>query len=474
MRIFILACLVFVVFVGCSREEVGGRLPVVGWLEYEPAWLEASDETYIRVLIGTSGFEGLVHERVEITGTGAFYVRGGGSEQRFSAGEVFRARGSHHVAVANPNDRLVIVGLGRNWVGGAYPRYRGTFDITRVDGGFTIVNELPLEEYLYAVLPSEMPSFFGVEASMVQAVTARSFALHQMQQNRFREFGAHVDDSVMSQVYNNIPENEVSIEAVRATSGLVLMYNGEIALANYFSTSGGTTANFGEVWANGAEFPAYTPRFLRAGAQFLASAPHPGDLRTEEAAAAFFRSTDIPAFDREFPWFRWHVTMTTDELSERINQNLAARRDVNPALVYVSGNRATIGELQNLRVTRRGQGGNIMEMIFYGDKANAVVQTEFNIRTLLNPREIPVMRHDGTTSGRLSLLPSAFFTMEIHRCAKSDRLESVTFYGGGNGHGVGKSQNGVRALLDLGMTYVEIIHHFYPGVELISAWQTQQ
>ncbi|MCL1862962.1 MAG: SpoIID/LytB domain-containing protein, partial [Defluviitaleaceae bacterium] len=453
LLIFILSCFSIVVFSACAYDETKESLPFTG--------LEAANETYIRVVISTSGFEGLVHEQVLITGTGNFFVQGSEQERMFLANDIFRATSDKYfISTVNPDDRLIVIGLGRSQSEGVYPHYRGTFDITRTDGGFIIVNELLLEEYLYAVIPSEMPSFFGVEASKVQAVTARSFVLHQIQQSHFREFGAHVDDSVMSQVYNNIPENGVSIEAVRSTRGQVIMFGDEIALANYFSTSGGTTANFGEVWANGAEFPSYTPYFLRAGAQFPASMTHPGDLRTEEAASAFFRNQELPAFDREFPWFRWQVTMTVAELSDRINQNLSPRRDANPALIYITNNNSTIGNLQNLRITRRGQGGNIMEMFFYGDEANAVVQTEFNIRTLLNPQDIPVTRHDGTLSARLSLLPSAFFTMELHHCAKSDRLDAVTFFGGGNGHGVGMSQNGVRALLDMGFTYVEIIQHF--------------
>ena len=432
--------------------------------------------TYIRVVIGTTGFTGLVHNHVEITSTGTFTVRGGGGRvERFAAGEVFRIAHDNpnanfwgglrfYISPNNPSERLEIIGLGRNWPDGENPRYRGVFEISREGEGFIIINELPLEEYLYAVVPSEMPSFHGVEAAKVQAVTARTFAFHQFYANRFRALGAHVDDSVISQVYNNIPENEISIEAVRATSGQVLTFDGEVILANYFSTSGGTTANFGEVWAVNGSFPSYTPPYLRSMAQFDTRNFNSGDLRTEEAAAAFFRNTEIPAFDRNFPWFRWHVTMTKDELSERINRNLATRQAANPALIHSLDDNGyppatNIGTLQHLEVTQRGQGGNVMEMIFHGTEASVRVQTEFNIRTLLNPSYIPVLRHDGTESGQLSLLPSAFFTIEI-------TPEGVTFFGGGNGHGVGMSQNGVRALLDDGLSYREILLHYYQGARI--------
>ena len=468
-----------------------------GWIlppfPYEGFQLPSSEmlpET-IRVLINTCGFASLIHESVAITATGAFWVWGGGQEARFEAGEVFNfapdARENHwhrnmphapvyFIEAEEDEDRLKILGLTRNHPNGAVPTYRGVFEITRVDGGFTIVNELCLEQYLYAVVPSEMPSAFGVEASKVQAVTARSFAVRQIELNRFRDFGADVDDSVISQVYNNLPETSVAIEAVRATRGRVLKYDGEVVMANYFSTSGGTTANFGEVWAIGEDFPSSTPDFLRARAQFEATDcfPPPGDLRTEAAAAAFFRTSEIPAFDREFPWFRWEITMTAAQLCSRINGALAARQSANHALVSmycinggaISGTPPTIGTFVDLEVTRRGQGGNIMEMVFHGTEGMARVQTEFNIRAMLAPREIPVLRHDGSAIAPLTLLPSAFFTMKLHENSYG-ALIAITFFGGGNGHGVGMSQNGVRALLDMGLTYMQVLRHFYPGVEIV-------
>ena len=57
------------------------------------------------------------------------------------------------------------------------------------------------------------------------------------------------------------------------------------------------------------------------------------------------------------------------------------------------------------------------------------------------------------------MLPSAFFVMD------KDGQE-ITFYGGGYGHGVGMSQNGVKAMADAGISYEEILKHYYTGVGL--------
>jgi stage II sporulation protein D len=158
--------------------------------------------------------------------------------------------------------------------------------------------------------------------------------------------------------------------------------------------------------------------------------------------------------------------MSADEISEIINKNIPARHAANPTLIHFLNDSETIGELQYMEVMRRGQGGNIMEMIFYGTKNSVRVQTEFNIRALLNPGDIPVTRNDGSFSNNLTLLPSAFFTYELSY--GEGKLQSVTIFGGGNGHGVGMSQNGVRALLDMGLSYTEILRHYYPGTEVLS------
>jgi len=446
---------------------------------------------YIRVVISTSNFASLIHDSVGITASGRFTVRGVGLEESFAAGEVFRVSdemlidGSRiYIEPVSHEHRLEIVGLTRNH---ANPNFRGVMEISRADGGFIIVNELPLEEYLYAVVPSEMPSFYGLEAAKVQAITARTFAIHQFFENRFRTFGAHVDDSVISQVYNNIPENDISRDAVRATAGLVLSYDNNVILANYFSTSSGVTANFGEVWASGGQFPAFTPPHLTSSLQFnLDDIADRGlryavrDLSDEDNAALFFRSHDIPAFERELPWFRWDVRMTVEELSQSINAVIGSRFNANPAMIHsldenglaTSTTPSDIGQLTALEITKRGQGGNVMEVIITGTSGIVRVQTEFNIRSVLAPRSASVERLNSSSVTGLSLLPSGFFTIEKEADAVGN-LVAITFYGGGHGHGVGMSQNGAHVLLQLGYSYRDVLMHYYKGVEIGSATALQ-
>ena len=110
-----------------------------------------------------------------------------------------------------------------------------------------LVNELPLEEYLYAVVPSEMPASYELEALKAQAVCARSYAYNQTQGLSYPEYNAHVDDSTSFQVYGNSKEQESAVRAVDETRGQKLWYQNQVVTAYYYSTSCGKTTGI-EAW----------------------------------------------------------------------------------------------------------------------------------------------------------------------------------------------------------------------------------
>jgi len=425
---------------------------------------------------------GFIHQTVRVTSDVPFTVTSSNMAQAFNAGEVFTlevySEFEHErffVQPIDPNGRIQILSINRAWSGGVSPMYRGIIEIAREPNGFTIINEICIEEYLYAVLPSEMPTGFGVEALKVQAVTARSFAFNQFFTNRFARYGAQIDDTTASQVYNNIPENEVSIQATRNTAGMVLAFENSVVSANFFSTSAGATANSGEVWAGGRRtFPTTTPPYLSSVRQYRNA--DFGDLSVESNARDFFMNTSVDSFDSEFSWFRWNVTYTADELAAAINANLLTRYNANPNLIttqvgeiFRSVPTETIGRLIDIEVIERGQGGNIMRIKITGTEATIIVATEFNIRFLMPPAQhmaggdpITLNLHNDTSINDRALLPSAFFIIEQTRNTDGT-LAAVTFYGGGNGHGVGMSQNGVMGMINAGYDYRQILQHFYPG-----------
>ena len=125
--------------------------------------------------------------------------------------------------------------------------YRGNFRVYRNESGYWLVNELSMEEYLYGVVPGEMPESFEEEALKAQAVCARTYACRQIAGKSFEAFGADLNDTTDCQVYLPSKENEKAIAAVDATNGQVLLCDGDFAQIYYFSTSCGYTSGL-EVW----------------------------------------------------------------------------------------------------------------------------------------------------------------------------------------------------------------------------------
>ena len=72
----------------------------------------------------------------------------------------------------------------------------------------------------------------------------------------------------------------------------------------------------------------------------------------------------------------------------------------------------------------------------------------------------------GSSKSEGSQLPSGFFMLE--EIYEDDILTGYTFYGGGNGHGIGMSQNGVDAMIQSGKTYKEVIEYFFNGTNIVS------
>lgn len=125
--------------------------------------------------------------------------------------------------------------------------YRGVLELSVYAGKFTVVNQLPLEEYLYGVVGTEMATGWPLEALKAQAVLARTRVLGEG-----NKYGvAQVSDSTWEQAYKGYTMEASDIRrAVDETAGVVLTYNGKLAQSLYYSNAGGMTADGVEVWGN--------------------------------------------------------------------------------------------------------------------------------------------------------------------------------------------------------------------------------
>ena len=442
----------------------------------------------IRVLLMTSGYQNYAHDKVELTVDSDFTISSKETEHSYKKGEIVTiepgatllSEGRITVKAAEEGAKIKLLSVERS---DGNPSYRGSIEISEGDKGLLIINELPLEEYLYAVIPSEMPTYYGPQPLRVQAVCARSYAYKHLLANSLSAYGAHVDDSVSYQVYNNISENENSVLAVKDTYGKVLEYNGEVITAYYFSTSCGHTSEAANVWANNTNYPYLVGKLLYIGEEGegsdtpSAKVEQYSDLSSEEVFRNFLKEDELTTYDSSFNWYRWKVTMKAKELQKVIDANLSKRYKANPELIltktgedengdaiFESRPVDNIGELVDIKVFKRERSGIISELLIEGSKYTIKVRTEYNIRALLAPTYNSVIRQDGSEVKKLGLLPSAFFIIDEKE--KEKRISSITLLGGGYGHGVGMSQNGVKALADSGEGYEDILTYFYEGTDL--------
>jgi stage II sporulation protein D len=117
-------------------------------------------------------------------------------------------------------------------------RYRGRILVDVASKKLRAINLLPLQQYLYGVVPAEMPSTWLPAALQAQAVAARSYALAS------RRAGAPFDvyGDGRSQAYLGVSaETPAGKQAVDVTAGEVLLYNGDVALTLFSSSTGGWT-----------------------------------------------------------------------------------------------------------------------------------------------------------------------------------------------------------------------------------------
>lgn len=130
--------------------------------------------------------------------------------------------------------------------------YRGSLSIL-IDGGlFTVINSLPLEDYLFGLINHEISSKWPLEAVKAQAIAARTYAYFKLGSNKEKPY--HLESTVTDQVYGgSSAEDERARRAVTETKGEMLYYGDELARSFYHSSCGGETESAKNVW--GKDFP---------------------------------------------------------------------------------------------------------------------------------------------------------------------------------------------------------------------------
>lgn len=323
-------------------------------------------------------------------------------------------------------------------------RYRGDIVLqSRTDSDITVINELSLDEYLYGVVASEMSPSWPLEALKAQGVAARNYALATM--GKHNNYGFDLCSTEHCQAYKGIEkENANIIEAIDATKGRILTYDGKAITAFFHSTSGGHTEDSENIWGT----------------------------RTE-----YIRGVDDP-YSLGSPNDNWILDMNKSEISEKLAKA-----------------NADVGEIIDIRILEISPYGRVLRLEIKGTKDTKIFEKE-KIRTILGTTTLKSIWYKLKTDadifvngsmleparqGRASSMYviTAGGTTKIGSTPRKVNVKGMndfkayntvpavyTFEGKGYGHGLGMSQYGAKGMAEAGNNYVEILEHYYKGAKV--------
>ncbi|MBB4637171.1 SpoIID/LytB domain-containing protein [Longimicrobium terrae] len=309
--------------------------------------------------------------------------------------------------------------------------YRGTAEVRQNSAGTLAgINELPMEEYLYGVVPRELGpvTYPEIEAQKAQAVAARTYAHANL--GKHWSNGYDMGATVADQVYGGYAaEHPTSNSAVNATAGIVATYGGAMIDGLFYATSGGRTANSEDV------FSATVP-YLRG----VWDAPAGQELSGTTALLADLRN---PSWTGAYGGFhslhRWNYRWTNAQIS---------------CVVGDFANKP-VGKVNAINILARSATGRVTQIEYVTD-AGTFVDSKTAIRSSLQYIN---------SSGVPTLLPSTLFVVERTTDAAGVQT-GFAVYGGGNGHGAGMAQTGAVGMARAGRTYDQILKAYYTGIVL--------
>ncbi|MCY6485686.1 SpoIID/LytB domain-containing protein [Clostridium aestuarii] len=382
---------------------------------------------------------------------------------------------SFHTRLYIKGDSLTLTNITRGYPV-FNPTYSGIVEVYPTKKGMTIINEINLEDYLCKVVPSEMPIWGGLEALKCQSVAARTYAISDMMNSRFANLGFYVDDSTRSQVYNNIPSQEASTKAVKATSGLIMTYNNKPIDAKYYSTSCGMGVNYKNIWFNSDGSSDNKP-YLKTNNYLINTKHTPSN---EKEWLEFYKNTTLDTYDNNSSYFRWKVYFNKTSLEKNLNINLRNiyKSSAKYITIFKNNNHPKklkrlpkeFKNLQDIKIINRSAGGNILEISFIFEnviinvKKDTFVRRCFKNSPDINNQISKIILLNEKTLENWSTLPSSFFSIEKVN-------NTFNIYGGGFGHGVGMSQYGAMYLGRHGENFKNILNTYYKNIDLTKIYQ---
>ena len=367
----------------------------------------------------------------------------------------------------------VTIGINFHWERKEVQRFKGELKIIVEDDRLTAINIIPIEDYLTSVISSEMSATASLELLKAHAVISRSWLLNKLkvangklkvimhpdntanfelstlpsQLIKWYDHEAHKNFDVCAddhcQRYQGITRASTpqAIEAVFATRGEVLMYEGEICDARFSKCCGGAFEEFQNCWEN-VKHP------YLIGQRDSKTETRLPDLTKEAEADKWIRTSPaafcnthnkqvlsqvLNNYDQETTdFYRWRVCYSQQELSTLIHQRSGIE----------------FGKIIDLIPVERGTSGRLVRLKIVG-----------TLRTLIIGKELEIRR----TLSSSHLYSSAFVVDKEYKEDEKEIPSRFILTGSGWGHGVGLCQIGAAVMGEQGYKYKEILSHYYPG-----------
>ncbi|HOJ09018.1 MAG TPA: SpoIID/LytB domain-containing protein [Clostridiales bacterium] len=320
--------------------------------------------------------------------------------------------------------------------------YRGIIETRRLEeSDLTVINILPIEHYLYGVVPSEIEWSSHPEALKAQAVAARTYIYNNM--GKYSKLGFDVCSSVNSQVYGGFSvEKETTNKAVDETQGKKLYYNSVLAQVFYFSSSGGRTEAAKNVWSEDLPYlQSVEDKYEQEGSKNYTwektiSAAKAGDIMVS-------LGNDIGEVLR----------ITIDNTSE-------AGRAIKMTVAGTKGEKVFLNSRCRDLLSLPSQWFTIST-----DSDAAVWNSSANekISVQVGGKKVVSVNGSGTiaVNGNISVLGDNGLKRIIPAVPST-----YTFSGRGYGHAVGMSQQGAKGMANAGFTYEDILLHYFYGTNI--------
>ncbi|MCL1819932.1 MAG: SpoIID/LytB domain-containing protein [Oscillospiraceae bacterium] len=325
--------------------------------------------------------------------------------------------------------------------------YAGGFEYRRRGNNVTVINVVGMEDYVKGVVPYEIGGGVHIEAQKAQALCARSYA--HSNRRKHSTFGFDVCATIDCQVYQGTKfETDSSNAAVEMTRGQYVFWSDNVAQTYYHSSNGGSTEDVTNIWVTDLPYL----RAVRDNFEDLSTSSNgrwtytlTNEMLTYILNGKGHENSGIISMTAEYTAAGNILALNfTDSSGKTFRFEKERARSILSSATYdvsIYSQRFTVntGQMVSLEsssgVTVRSDLENITILGAWGQTANVSLSTG-------------ILGGDGT----ISPIPQA----------QSNGTYVIT--GTGWGHNVGMSQNGAKAMANLGYTYVDIIQYYFRDV----------